>query len=73
VTADQRPVDIQGYAGIRVTPLILGALLALVGAAALAHVLVTGVRRRRRDLAILAAIGLRPGQLTRVFPGRPGG
>lgn len=66
VVADQRPVDIQGYAGIRATPLLLGALLALLGAAALAHVLVTGVRRRRRDLAILAAIGLRPAQLLRV-------
>jgi ABC-type antimicrobial peptide transport system permease subunit len=66
VADDQRPVDIQGYAGIRATPLILGILLALLGAAALAHVLVTGVRRRRRDLAILAAIGLRPAQLMRV-------
>ncbi len=66
VAADQRPVDIQDYAGIRATPLILGALLALLGAAALAHVLVTGVRRRRRDLAILAAVGLRPAQLLSV-------
>ena len=66
VAGDQRPADIQGYTGIRATPLILGALLALLGAAALAHVLVTGVRRRRRDLAILAAIGMRPAQLMRV-------
>ena len=66
VADDQRPADIQGYAGIRDTPLILGAMLVLLGAAALAHVLVTGVRRRRRDLAILKIVGMRKAQLLRV-------
>ena len=66
VTADQRPLDIQGYAGIRDTPRILGALLALLGVAGLAHVLVTRVRRRRRDLAILKIIGMRRTQLLTV-------
>jgi hypothetical protein len=66
VTADQRPSDIQGYAGIRDTPRILGAFLTLLGIAALAHVLVTTVRRRRRDLAILKIIGLRKAQLLTV-------
>jgi hypothetical protein len=63
VTGDQRPLDIQGYAGIRDTPLILGAMLTLLGVAALVHVLVTGVRRRRRDMAILKIVGMRKGQL----------
>jgi ABC-type antimicrobial peptide transport system permease subunit len=66
VAGDQRPLDIQGYTGIRDTPLILGALLTLLGVAALAHVLVTGVRRRRRDLAILKIIGMRKAQLLSV-------
>ena len=66
VADDQRPADIQGYAGIRDTPLILGAMLVLLGVAALAHVLVTGVRRRRRDLAILKIVGMRKAQLLRV-------
>jgi hypothetical protein len=66
VTADQRPSDIQGYAGIRDTPRILGAFLTLLGIAALAHVLVTTVRCRRRDLAILKIIGLRKAQLLTV-------
>jgi ABC-type antimicrobial peptide transport system permease subunit len=66
VTADQRPPDIQGYAGIRETPRILGTLLTLLGTAALAHVLVTAVRRRRRDLAILKIIGMRRAQLLTV-------
>jgi ABC-type antimicrobial peptide transport system permease subunit len=66
VTTDQRPLDIQGYAGIRDTPRILGALLTLLAVAALAHVLVTAVRRRRRDLAILKIIGMRRAQLLTV-------
>ena len=66
VTADQRPHDIQGYAGIRDTPRILGALLTLLGIAALGHVLVTAVRRRRRDLAILKIVGMRKAQLLTV-------
>jgi FtsX-like permease family/MacB-like periplasmic core domain len=66
VTGDQRPGDIQDYTGIRDVPLLLGALLALLGVATLGHVLVTGVRRRRRDLAILKVVGMRQGQLVRV-------
>jgi len=38
-------------------PSILAALLALVAAGTLAHTLITSVRRRRRDLAILRALG----------------
>jgi ABC-type antimicrobial peptide transport system permease subunit len=66
VTGDQRPADIQDYTGIRNVPLLLAALLALFGVATLGHVLVTGVRRRRRDLAILKVVGMRQGQLLRV-------
>jgi putative ABC transport system permease protein len=66
VTVDQRPLDIQGYAGIRDTPRILAAVLTLLGVAALAHVLVTVVRRRRRDLTILKIIGMRRAQLLAV-------
>jgi FtsX-like permease family/MacB-like periplasmic core domain len=66
VTADQRPSDIQNYAGVRDTPLVLGAVLALLAVGALTHVLLTGVRRRRRDLAVLATLGLLRSQLLRV-------
>jgi putative ABC transport system permease protein len=59
VTNDQRPGDIYNYAGIRDVPVLLGALLAMLGLATLVHVLVTGVRRRRRDLAILKILGMR--------------
>ncbi len=66
VYGDQRPGDIVSYAGIRDTPLVLAAVLALLAAAMLAHVLLTGVRRRRRDLAVLKTLGLTRAQLVKV-------
>ena len=58
VVSDQRPDDIRNYSRVRDTPLILGAVLALLAVGTLAHVLVTAVRRRRRDLAMLKILGL---------------
>ena len=55
--ADQRPGDIKNYASIRDTPLVLAAVLAVLAIGTLAHVLLTGVRRRRRDLALLKTLG----------------
>lgn len=66
VTADQRPADIRNYARVRDTPLLLGAVLALLAAGTLAHVLITAVRRRRRDLAVLKTLGLSRSQMLRV-------
>jgi FtsX-like permease family len=66
VISDQRPGDIQDYAGVRDTPLVLGAVLALLAVGTLAHVLLTGVRRRHRDLAVLKTLGMTRGQLLRV-------
>jgi hypothetical protein len=55
--ADQRPGDIKNYAGIRDTPLALAVVLAVLAVGTLAHLLLTGVRRRRRDLALLKTLG----------------
>jgi len=66
VIGDQRPGDIQDYSGVRDTPLLLAGVLALLAAGTLAHVLLTGVRRRRRDLAVLKTLGLTRSQLLRV-------
>lgn len=66
VTTDQRPSDIQDYTGVRDTPLALGAVLTLLAVGTLAHVLLTGVWRRRRDLAVLKTLGLVRSQLLRV-------
>jgi hypothetical protein len=43
VTTDQRPSDIQDYTGVRGTPFVLGAVLALLAVGVMAHVLLTGV------------------------------
>jgi hypothetical protein len=57
VTADQRPSDIKDYAGVRDTPLVLAAVLIVFAVGTLAHVLLTSVSRRRRDLALLKTLG----------------
>ena len=67
VSADQRPSDIKNYTGVRDTPLVLGAVLGLLAVGTLAHVLLTGVRRRRRDLAVLKTLGLLSSQVIRVM------
>ena len=66
VTQDQRPGDIRNIAAVRDTPVVLGALLGLLAVGTLGHVLLTGVRRRRRDLAVLKTLGLSRGQVLRV-------
>jgi hypothetical protein len=53
----QRPGAILTYGDVRRTPLLLAGLLGLLGACVLVHLLVTSVRARRRDLAVLKTIG----------------
>ena len=52
-----RPAEIINYGSLGTTPLLLGAALAAGAVAALGITLVTSVRRRRRDLAILKTLG----------------
>jgi ABC-type lipoprotein release transport system permease subunit len=59
----ERPVDLVNFGQVQALPLVLGGLLGLFAAATLAHLLVTSIRRRRRDLAILKTLGLVPGQV----------
>ena len=66
MTSDLRPGDITDYAAVRDTPLLLAAVLALLAVGTLAHVLLTSVRRRRRDLAVLKTLGLVRSQVLRV-------
>jgi ABC-type antimicrobial peptide transport system permease subunit len=66
VIDDQRPGRIRNYAGIRDTPLALGLVLAILAVGTLAHVLLTSVRRRRRDLAVLKALGCTRPQMLRI-------
>ena len=58
-----RPAQILNYGSLGATPFLLGATLAIGAAAALGLTLVTSVRRRRHDLAILKTLGFTRGQL----------
>jgi hypothetical protein len=51
------PREVQALSGISGLPALLGGVLALVATATLAHTLVSSVRRRRRDLAVLRTMG----------------
>jgi ABC-type lipoprotein release transport system permease subunit len=58
--------DVVNFGGVQGAPLIVGGVLAALGAAALAHVLVTAIRQRRRDVAILKTMGFVRGQARRA-------
>lgn len=51
------PSDIVNFGRVESMPFVLGGILATIAAATLAHLLLSGVRRRRRDLAILKTLG----------------
>jgi hypothetical protein len=62
----QRPSDIVSYERVRTLPLLLAGVLAFLTTATVAHALVTAVRRRRRDLALLKTLGFSRGQTSRT-------
>jgi hypothetical protein len=63
VLAVQRPAQIVNYRSMGQSPLLLAIALAAGATVALGLTLVASVRRRRHELAVLKAIGFRPGQL----------
>jgi ABC-type lipoprotein release transport system permease subunit len=52
-----QPRELQELEDVTGLPTVLGLVLALIAAATLAHTLLTSVRRRRQELAILEALG----------------
>jgi ABC-type antimicrobial peptide transport system permease subunit len=62
----QEPSDIVDFGRVRSLPLIMAGLLAALAAATLAHVLMSAVRRRRRDLAVLKTLGFERRQVRTV-------
>jgi hypothetical protein len=54
---DSRPAEIDGYRSARGLPAAIGVVLVLLLVATLTHVLVSTMRRRAGDLAVLRAIG----------------
>ncbi len=63
VTPVQRPAEIVNYRSMGTTPAALGGGLAVGAAVALGLTLIASVRRRRRDLALLKALGFTRRQL----------
>ncbi len=66
VLGAQRPNDVASYVHLERTPLALAGLLVLLAVATMVHLLVTGVRRRRRDLGMLRALGFTSAQVRRT-------
>jgi putative ABC transport system permease protein len=63
VLAGPRIGDVQNVLRVRNLPLVLAGLLSVMGLATMVHTLVTVVRRRRLDLAILKTLGFATRQL----------
>jgi hypothetical protein len=60
----ERPAEIQNLDRIRWTPVLLAAVLGGLALATVAHTLVTSIRRRRRDLAVLKTMGFQRRQVS---------
>jgi hypothetical protein len=57
--APPEPVrEVTALEEVRLLPVLLGAFLGLLAVGAVGHALVTAVRRRRHDLAVLRAVGM---------------
>ena len=57
------PAEVTDFGGVRSLPLLIAGLFAAAAAAALTHALLTSIRRRRRDLAVLKTLGFTRGQI----------
>jgi FtsX-like permease family len=57
VIGPSTPADLVNFGQLQDLPLLLGLSLALLALLTIAHLLLTAVRRRRRDLAVLRALG----------------
>jgi len=66
VLGPQRPTEVTSYARVSRTPLLLALLLVVLAIGAAAHVLISSVRRRGRDLAVLKTIGFTRRQVSTV-------
>lgn len=62
----ERPAEIENLDRIRWTPVVLAGVLAALAVATVGNTLVSSVRRRRRDLAILKTIGFERRQVSAV-------
>ena len=63
VLGAQTPADLVNFGQLQNLPMLLGIALSGLALATIAHLLITSVRRRRRDFAILRALGFTCGQI----------
>jgi hypothetical protein len=57
------PTDLVNFGRVQAMPLLVGIALGALAVLTITHLLVTSVRRRRRDFAVLRAIGFTRGQI----------
>ena len=60
----QRPADLVNFGRVETMPVVTGGLIACLAMAMLGHLLVSSVRHRRRDLAVLKALGFQRRQVS---------
>jgi ABC-type lipoprotein release transport system permease subunit len=63
VEGQSPPTDLLNFGEVQNMPLLLGGSLGVLALATITHLLITSVRRRRRDLAVLRTIGFTRAQV----------
>jgi ABC-type antimicrobial peptide transport system permease subunit len=64
ITAPTQPTDVANFGQVENLPQVLAGLLAALGAGTMGYLMVSAVRRRRRELAILKTLGFVPAQIS---------
>lgn len=63
ISGPSTPADLVNFGQLQSLPLLLGLALGLLALLTITHLLLTSVHRRRRDLAVLRALGFTGGQV----------
>ena len=63
ISGPSTPADLVNFGQLQDLPLLLGLALGLLALLTITHLLLTSVRRRRRDLGVLRALGFTGGQI----------
>ena len=63
ISGPSTPADLVNFGQLQDLPLLLGLALGLLALLTITHLLLTSVRRRRRDLAVLRTLGFTGGQV----------
>lgn len=64
ITVPAQPSDVANFGQVENLPQVLAGLLAALAAATVAYLMVSAVRRRRRELAVLKTLGFVPAQIS---------